>query len=1394
MKSFAILRTNTGLTTNIKIVIDTNYKLSLDSIESNMNLSFDKFKKVSFNKSNYYDELIPYFYKDLPSEIAYNVKYDNDAEVMSNDFSQQYDEIYNYGARNIIDNKNYIEEYEYFAPLYLSKTGIPKNFIIFRVDGHGIGSLTRINFKSEIINKLKTVKLFDLTKETPIGEWLNTNFIDNKYFPDSPLEIDFRNLEFCRWNGIDYENGGYVSKSLFIDDILDEEKEIFELDKFIFDSYKNNKVVFPNILNLSFLFDDTPSTPYEKKKWSINRYYGFYLDDMELVTTISSYIPIPLKNDIYILDNILYSTSSDYPFEEVWSDLKPFYIEYNGNYYKVEKYEEIINNKLIKVKNTSGDNSADRMNRDLGFSSSKKQASSVKIINTNDLTNTASSIEEFGNIIITKYRIISDIDLSGKENLLNKNFGEIKDNVLIDINSNPIIIDGFDNADIWLINIDGIYHNLIGYTNSVTINSDYSFEFKENSYIYRINGIEKEINTIVNFNNKPTIFKIFKLKLTDIKDFDDRIVDTEYSKYEYEKIDEITNTDETKMYFEDLTSNSYPKDLDDFLYKNEVVKIPVSSEYTANYETFKVDDVTGNLSELWRKNPVYCRFAYQNSLSSNDVPYLLNNSLIFEDYNRTTNTSDIHPKRIERNLDYFYTINSSTASYLHHTLHVENFNNSDIDGTFIFELDKYLNHGTYSYDYFSYFFSKQTQFLNGKIIKNTKKYSYFNVGDDSVPNHSLFRGIRFDIYKVDGVNLNSNNQIDKINISSNNDFIDYKMSILLSDNDMYVTNNGSLTQSTGSLEWIIIDEWKMDKVYQPGSIVIYDDILYTNSETKGPCGPTTKFGGFDTISNPFNQNWLIYSDGVNNSSKIFWSPLNINSNFVYNSGEYYVNNSIEYINRPVRIYDFWKPNSITEDNTCIYNKGSFVKYKNNDYISIFDNNYNHPNQKQWIDIKTIKIWTNKIYSKLDVVLDGEIYFLSKLDNNKTNISNNDGWENLGSKPISKWKIVEIWNPISNYNQNYVVKDDVLYFGNSEIKPGLDPSTNPNKWQKLYSLIPDTYINYDKITNSIILLNDKYYMSVNDKTNSTLNNSIIIYINKKWNNILININISDKTYNNISLTNRDDLYNELYKKLTAVNFMTCVNDITNKYGFTDYISYVIINKDDTLEKYNYTNNIIGLPYLIRCEGPDSLDVKIQSLFKKPISLPNILNPTMKLDNGSILNINQLNYYNNNPVSVNIIENKFLPKVTENYHGSSNILTDTIYRFSGYYMPLFYDIDIFKRDFEFKKPGNYLFDTTLTNFGIVKERKIRKINRKGSVLKLRDNDDEKSIYPMLDEFGYSIYDFFIFSSTWDSKYYLETSSLNNINKDYLEKYTIDENIINNNNIVVPITIPENIGPLK
>ena len=77
---------------------------------------------------------------------------------------------------------------------------------------------------------------------------------------------------------------------------------------------------------------------------------------------------------------------------------------------------------------------------------------------------------------------------------------------------------------------------------------------------------------------------------------------------------------------------------------------------------------------------------------------------------------------------------------------------------------------------------------------------------------------------------------------------------------------------------------------------------------------------------------------------------------------------------------------------------------------------------------------------------------------------------------------------------------------------------------------------------------------------------------------------------------------------------------------------------------------------------------------------------------------------------------------------------------------------KSNSSFYKPlyGNYKFDTDLTNFGMMLERRVRKVNRVGSVLKLQKN----SIYPMLDEFGYTFMDFFIFRSTWDQGYHFES----------------------------------------
>ena len=145
-KSFGIIRTNVGLTTNVKLMVKSDYKLYLDSIDSNDDLSLSRFKKFAVNKKDRYDRLIPNFFNKFPSDLAFDIKYDNDVDSMKDDFKHQYDEIYQYGARNIINNRSYSEEFEYFAPLYIFPDNLPNSFIIFRVDDPGLDIYNKDNF------------------------------------------------------------------------------------------------------------------------------------------------------------------------------------------------------------------------------------------------------------------------------------------------------------------------------------------------------------------------------------------------------------------------------------------------------------------------------------------------------------------------------------------------------------------------------------------------------------------------------------------------------------------------------------------------------------------------------------------------------------------------------------------------------------------------------------------------------------------------------------------------------------------------------------------------------------------------------------------------------------------------------------------------------------------------------------------------------------------------------------------------------------------------------------------------------------------------------------------------------------------------------------------------
>ena len=259
--------------------------------------------------------------------------------------------------------------------------------------------------------------------------------------------------------------------------------------------------------------------------------------------------------------------------------------------------------------------------------------------------------------------------------------------------------------------------------------------------------------------------------------------------------------------------------------------------------------------------------------------------------------------------------------------------------------------------------------------------------------------------------------------------------------------------------------------------------------------------------------------------------------------------------------------------------------------------------------------------------------------------------------------------------------------------------------------------------------------------------IKIYINKKYKNILIRIEVSDIDLQ-VKNINRDDLYIRDFSDITAFNFINTINNPLGNWGFSEPLEYIVIETDGLINRYSGIE-LQNLPYFLRAGFPDEFSVKSNSLNKEGDFLPlNILTPTKKLNSNRIDGKKQLNWFSTNSVTYTSISiNRSEPIKINSFFGIKNIVDFKLYRHSGEYSPIFHRIELFDN-------SGYKFLPELTDFAKTRQTIISKVNRKFNLLKLRNNPSYNSIYPVLDEFGYTTWDFDIFKSTWDKKFYIET----------------------------------------
>jgi len=153
-----------------------------------------------------------------------------------------------------------------------------------------------------------------------------------------------------------------------------------------------------------------------------------------------------------------------------------------------------------------------------------------------------------------------------------------------------------------------------------------------------------------------------------------------------------------------------------------------------------------------------------------------------------------------------------------------------------------------------------------------------------------------------------------------------------------------------------------------------------------------------------------------------------------------------------------------------------------------------------------------------------------------------------------------------------------------------------------------------------------------------------------------------------------------------------------------------------------------------------------------------------------------------MNLNIQENN-----SNTVYAANKVYTpNSIFRYNGVYEPIFINIPIFNNIYLYFEDitgitlnswdSNYKFDTSFDNFGMIEELIFSKINPKISPLKLKNTDKDKSIYPMVDEYGYQFSSRFIFSSSWDKDFYIITNPDQNIDKIVFSNFSKYEYIIN------------------
>jgi len=294
MESFMLLRTNPKLTGNIKLVATPDDALFLDTfkVSSTSVTNQKQYRHQPVSTKGDYPRDVYKVFKTLPLGELYSVYNDSyDPHKNYFDLNLQIENIYEYGAEYNND-RLYAENFRILAPLYIGKH-LPDYFAVFRTKRLISDAMRNdTDILKSMISDSACVQVFDLRDGSNIGSYLHgyqqmiskyfagtcsLQFIEQEYDTTDPNYRQGRNT----WKGISVSKGILTSMtetSFFATKTLNGSCPQEKYDMFLLDGYSRHGLVYPNILNLEYMFDDKESVDY-----GIYNYFGLYLTENEFI-------------------------------------------------------------------------------------------------------------------------------------------------------------------------------------------------------------------------------------------------------------------------------------------------------------------------------------------------------------------------------------------------------------------------------------------------------------------------------------------------------------------------------------------------------------------------------------------------------------------------------------------------------------------------------------------------------------------------------------------------------------------------------------------------------------------------------------------------------------------------------------------------------------------------------------------------------------------------------------------------------------------------------------------------------------------------------------------------------------------------------------------------------